>query len=429
MSEIVSINACEIIDSRGLPTVRTQVRTSRGAVAEGCVPSGASTGSREALELRDNDRQRYRGKGVLQAVRHVNEEIAPMLCGLEVQDQENLDRIMCKLDGSKNKGNYGANAILSVSLAVSRVAAVENAEPLYRHLAADGAKPLVMPMPMMNVINGGAHANNDLDVQEFMVLPVGAGSMREAVRYGVEIYYALRSELAGRGVSTAVGDEGGFAPPVGGAVEALDLLMKATEKAGFKPGGDVLFGLDMASTELYKDGQYKIDGKTTDAAGVTDMLLQWIRQYPIMSVEDALAEDDWEGWKELTARLGSHVQLVGDDLFVTDAATLQQGIDQKVANAILIKLNQIGSLSETIATINVAAESGYAAVVSHRSGETEDSFIADLAVATGVGQIKTGAPCRSDRTAKYNRLMIIEDELGGDAEWPGNEAFSRYTKP
>ena len=427
MSEVIAINACEIIDSRGLPTVWAQVRTSQGVTGTGCVPSGASTGSREAIELRDNDRKRYRGKGVLRAVRHINEDLAPMLCGLEVRNQKYLDEVLCKLDGSRNKGNYGANAILAVSMAVARAAAMESATPLYQYLAEINNCALRMPVPMMNIINGGAHANNKLDLQEFMILPVGAPSMREAIRYGVEVYYALRSELAGQGVSTAVGDEGGFAPPVEGAIEALDLMMKATEKAGFSPGDEVLFGLDMAATELYSEGKYTMAGKETDASGIIDSLQQWVAQYPIVTVEDALAEDDWEGWKELTKTLGSKVQLVGDDLFVTDAATLLQGIEQNVANAILVKLNQIGSLSETMATLDVAAQSGYAAVISHRSGETEDSFIADLAVASGAGQIKTGAPCRSDRTAKYNRLMLIADELGDEAIWPGREDFRRYS--
>ncbi len=427
MSEIISINACEIIDSRGFPTVQAQVRTAKGAVATGCVPSGASTGSREALELRDQDKHRYLGKGVLQAVRHVNESLAQCLCGLEVSDQAHLDQVMCKLDGSANKGNYGANAILAVSLAAARAAAAEQGKALYGYLAeASGGKPR-MPVPMMNVINGGVHANNQLDLQEFMVLPVGASSLREAVRYGVEVFHALRSTLAGRGISTAVGDEGGFAPPVATAPEALDMLLAATEEAGFKPGTDILFGMDMAATELYSNGKYRMGGKDMDAGMVIDSLQQWVKQYPIITVEDALAEDDWEGWKELTNRLGTQIQLVGDDLFVTDAATLQHGVDQGVANAILIKLNQIGSLSETISTLQVAAKSGYAAIISHRSGETEDSFIADLAVASGAGQIKTGAPCRSDRTAKYNRLMVIEDELGAEAIWPGREPFSKYS--
>jgi enolase len=422
MSEIVDVRAREILDSRGNPTIEADVLTADGAMGRAAVPSGASTGSREALELRDGDKHRYLGKGVTKAVANVRGEIRAALLGMEVRKQQAIDDRMIALDGTDNKARLGANAILSASLAAAHAAAQEQALPLYQSL---GAGPYCLPVPMMNIINGGAHADNSVDFQEFMILPVGAGSIREAVRYGAEVFHALKGVLKGKGLNTAVGDEGGFAPDLGSNQEALDVIMTAIDQAGFKAGADIYLGLDVASSEFYQEGRYVLASENTsyDAEGFTDLLASWVEQYPILSIEDGMDESDWAGWKILTERLGKRVQLVGDDLFVTNPKILRQGIEQGIANSILIKFNQIGTLSETLEAIRMAQGAGYSAVVSHRSGETEDTTIADLVVATATGQIKTGSLSRSDRVAKYNQLMRIEDQLGKAAFYAGRNAF------
>jgi enolase len=422
MSEIIDVRGREIMDSRGNPTVEADVITADGAIGRAAAPSGASTGSREALELRDGDKGRYGGKGVLQAVNNIGGDLKEALVGMDAADQAALDRRMIELDGTDNKGRLGANAMLAVSLAAAHAAAQEKAMPLYRYLSAG---PYRMPVPMMNIINGGAHADNSVDLQEFMILPVGAGSLREAVRYGAEVFHALKSVLHSRGLNTAVGDEGGFAPDLPSNEAAVEVILEAIEKSGFKVGSDIYLGLDVASSEFYKDGMYDLasEGRKFDAAGFADYLAALVDQYPIISIEDGMDESDWEGWKILTEKLGDRVQLVGDDLFVTNTAILSRGIDEKIANSILIKFNQIGTLTETMEAINMAHDAGYSAVVSHRSGETEDTTISDLVVAANTGQIKTGSLCRSDRVAKYNQLMRIEDQLGNDAVYAGKGAF------
>ncbi len=423
MTVIEGIHAREVLDSRGNPTVEVTVTLLGGATGTAIVPSGASTGGREAVELRDGDRARYSGKGVLTAVSNVNTTLAEALDGLDALDQAGLDERMIELDGTPNKGNLGANAILGVSLAVARAAASAVELPLYRYLGGVGARTL--PVPMMNILNGGKHAENSTDLQEFMILPVGAPSFSEAVRWGAEVYAALKSVLHQRHLNTNIGDEGGFAPSLGSNREALDLLLAAIEAAGYAPGKDVFLGIDTAATELYQNGKYVLarEGKTLTATELIALYEQWVNAYPILSLEDGLAEDDWQGWAELTERLGDRIQVVGDDLFVTNTQRLSRGIDEDVANAILVKLNQIGTLTETLAGIEMAKRASYAAVISHRSGETEDTTIADLAVATNAGQIKTGAPARSERVAKYNRLMAIADELGDAAQYAGFNAF------
>ena len=422
MSEIVDVRGREIIDSRGNPTVEVDVITAGGAIGRAMVPSGASTGSREALELRDGDKSRYLGKGVQKAVANVNGELRTALIGAEVSDQEAVDRTMLDLDGTENKGRLGANALLGVSLAAAHATAQERALPLYRSLSSG---PYRLPVPMMNIINGGAHADNSVDLQEFMILPVGAGSIREAVRYGAEVFHALKAVLGAQGLGTAVGDEGGFAPNLSSNEAAIEVILEAINKAGFKVGEDIYLGLDVASSEFYQDGKYVLasEGRSFDAAGFADYLANWVDQYPIISIEDGMDESDWAGWKLLTEKLGERVQLVGDDLFVTNTAILKRGIDEKIGNSILIKVNQIGTLTETMEAINMAHDAGFSAVVSHRSGETEDTTIADLCVAANTGQIKTGSLSRSDRVAKYNQLMRIEDQLGDDAVYAGKGAF------
>jgi enolase len=423
MSAIVDIHAREILDSRGNPTVEADVLTETGARGRAAVPSGASTGTREAIELRDGDPSRYLGKGVEKAVDYVNTEICEALIGLEVSEQAFLDHTMIQLDGTENKSRLGANAILAVSCAVARAAAEEADLPLYRYLG--GAAAVDMPVPMMNVINGGAHANNGLDIQEFMIVPVGAENFREAMRCGAEIFHALKKLIDSKGMPTTVGDEGGFAPRLPNNEAALGLIMEAIEKAGYRPGEQVALGLDCAASEFYKEGAYQLhaEGRSLDAAGITDMLSAWVSKYPIVTIEDAMSEADWAGWKHLTASLGKKVQLVGDDVFVTNTKILAEGIAQGVANSILIKINQIGSLSETFAAIEMAKRAGYTCVISHRSGETEDSTIADIAVATNAMQIKTGSLSRSDRLAKYNQLLRIEEALGPVARYPGRSAY------
>ncbi len=414
---IEAITAREILDSRGRPTIEAQVRVSNGAVGLAQVPSGASTGTFEAHELRDNDQSRYGGKGVLKAVQNVKEVIAPKLLRMDVLNQELLDRTMIALDGSANKSNLGANAILAVSLAAAKAGAESLGIPLYRYLGSPLAN--LLPVPLMNVINGGAHAANNVDFQEFMIVPVGAPSFREALRWGAEVFATLSKVLDEKGLLTGVGDEGGFAPNLESNQVALELLVTAIEKAGYTPGEQVALALDVAASEFYKDGQYVYDGKPHSPGELIDYLAQLVEQYPIVSIEDGLHEEDWQNWHLLTQKLGSRVQLVGDDLFVTNATRLQKGIELKAGNAILIKLNQIGSLTETLATIDLAARHGFRSAISHRSGETEDTTIADLAVATRAGQIKTGSLCRSERVAKYNRLLRIEDELGDRAVYAG----------
>jgi enolase len=423
MSAITDIRAREILDSRGNPTIETDVTLKSGHAGRAAVPSGASTGTREAIELRDGDQNRYGGKGVTKAVANVNNEILSNVVGKDARDQAALDQRMIELDGTPNKGRLEANAILAVSLAAARAAANEAGAPLYRYLGGDA--PFVLPVPMMNIINGGAHADNSVDLQEFMILPVGADSMREAVRFGAEVFHALRKVLRKRGLSTAVGDEGGFAPDLPSNEAAIETILEAIAAAGFEAGKDICLGLDAAASEFYRDGRYELtsERKSLDAAGFIDYLAGWVEAYPIISIEDGLAEDDWEGWSQLTQRLGGRVQLVGDDLFVTNTEILRRGIDEKVANSILIKLNQIGTLTETLAAIQMAHEAGYTTIISHRSGETEDVTIADLAVATGAGQIKTGSLCRSDRVAKYNQLLRIEEALGAQCSYAGMQAF------
>lgn len=421
---IQHISAREILDSRGNPTVEADVILSNGILGRAAVPSGASTGSREALELRDHG-TRYLGKGVQQAVKRVKEELAPLLVGLDSFEQAEIDQKMLDLDGTPNKAKLGANAILAVSLAVAKAAAAARGQPLYRYLA--GQTEFILPVPMMNIINGGAHANNNVDIQEFMILPVGAPTFSEALRYGAEIFHTLRRLLQQKHKSTAVGDEGGFAPDLASNQEALDLILLAIEQAGYQPGVDVYLGLDIASSEFYRQGRYHLaaEGKQLSAEEFVAYQADWVKRYPIISIEDGMAEEDWDGWRLLTQQLGAKVQLVGDDLFVTNPAILQQGIQQQLANAILIKLNQVGTLTETLAAVHVAKQAHYATVISHRSGETEDTTIADLAVATAAGQIKTGSLCRSDRVAKYNQLLRIEEELGSRALYAGTRAFPR----
>ena len=423
MSQIADIRGREILDSRGNPTVEADVVLASGARGRAAVPSGASTGSREAVELRDGDKARFGGKGVLQAVSHVNGEIRSALLDRDGADQQGIDRAMIDLDGTSTKGRLGANAILAVSLAAARAMAQETGQPLYRYLGGDG--PFDLPVPMMNVINGGAHADNNVDMQEFMIMPVGAPSLAEAVRYGAEVFHALRAVLKGRGMNTTVGDEGGFAPNLPSNEAALEAILAAVAEAGFKAGTDVVIALDPASSEYFHDGLYhlKSEGKSLTAEQMTDYWAKWIDNYPIVSIEDGMSEDDWAGWKLLTERLGKRVQLVGDDLFVTNTAIFEKGIEQGIANSILVKVNQIGTLSESLAAIAMAKQANYTAVVSHRSGETEDAFIADLAVATSAGQIKTGSMSRSDRVAKYNQLLRIEEELGAQARFPGRKVF------
>lgn len=423
MSAIVDIVGREILDSRGNPTVECDVLLESGTMGRAAVPSGASTGSREAIELRDGDKSRYLGKGVLKAVENINTEISEAVLGLDASEQAFLDRTMIDLDGTDNKGRLGANATLAVSMAVARAAAEESGLPLYRYFGGMGGMQL--PVPMMNVINGGAHANNSLDLQEFMIIPVGAKSFREAVRYGAEVFHALKKILGDRGISTAVGDEGGFAPSVESHEAAIQLILEAIDKAGYTAGEQIALGLDCAASEFYKDGKYVLSGENLSltAESWTDMLSTWVDKYPIISIEDGMHEGDWDGWKLLTERLGKRVQLVGDDLFVTNTKILQEGIEKGIANSILIKINQIGTLTETFAAIEMAKRAGYTAVISHRSGETEDSTIADIAVGTNAGQIKTGSLSRSDRIAKYNQLLRIEEDLGDIAVYPGRGAF------
>ena len=423
MSAIIDVIAREILDSRGNPTVEADVLLESGVLGRAAVPSGASTGSREAIELRDGDKSRYLGKGVLNAVEHVNTEICEAIIGLDVEDQAFIDKTMIELDGTENKSRLGANAMLAVSMACARAAAEQAGLPLYRYLG--GAAPMALPVPMMNIINGGEHANNNIDMQEFMVIPVGAPTFREALRYGAEVFHALKKLLDDAGMATTVGDEGGFAPNLESHEAALKLIVQAIEAAGLQPGIDVAIGLDCAASEFYKDGRYNLDseGLKLTSSELTDYLAAWCDKYPIISIEDGMAEGDWDGWKILTDKLGSRVQLVGDDLFVTNAKILKEGIEKGVANSILIKVNQIGTLSETFLAIEMAKQAGYTSVISHRSGETEDTTIADLAVATNARQIKTGSLSRSDRMAKYNQLLRIEEELGDTATYPGRDAF------
>ena len=423
MTTIVDVVGREILDSRGNPTVECDVLLESGVMGRAAVPSGASTGSREAIELRDGDARRYLGKGVLQAVEHINTEISETILGLDASEQAYVDRTLIELDGTENKSRLGANAMLAVSMAVAKAAAEESGLPLYRYFGGSGAMSL--PVPMMNVINGGAHANNSLDLQEFMIVPIGAPSFKEAVRWGTETFHALKKLIDKRGMSTAVGDEGGFAPSVGSHEEAIRLVLEAIDAAGYEPGGQIALALDCASSEFFRDGRYALEGEglTLEAQGFSDLLATWCDKYPIVSIEDGMAENDWDGWATLTRQLGQKVQLVGDDLFVTNTKILQQGIDRRIANSILIKINQIGTLTETFAAIELAKRNNYTAVVSHRSGETEDTTIADIAVATNALQIKTGSMSRSDRIAKYNQLLRIEEDLGDVASYPGRSAF------
>ena len=424
MSVINKIIAREVLDSRGNPTVEAEVYTESGATGSAMVPSGASTGIREAIELRDKDNTRFLGKGVLSAVKNIEDLIAPSLYGVEVSEQTKIDQVMIDLDGSSNKANLGANSILAVSMAAAHAAANENNLPLYSYLAVE--KKFQMPVPMMNIINGGAHADNSVDLQEFMILPVGATSLREAVRHGTEIFHSLKSVLLKRDLGTTVGDEGGFAPNLSSNEEAIEVILEAITKAGYNPGDDVLLGLDVASSEFYKDGIYTLESENLklNSQEFLDYLKPWFKKYPIITVEDGMAEDDWDGWKLLTEALGKNIKLVGDDLFVKNTSILNKGIEKGIGNSILIKVNQIGTLSETLDAIKMAKEAGYTVVISHRSGETEDTTISDLAVATSAGQIKTGSLSRSDRVAKYNRLMKIEDELDGNSTYPGQGVFS-----
>jgi enolase len=424
MTNIGDIIARQVLDSRGNPTVEAEVRLASGVLGRAIVPSGASTGEHEAVELRDGDPQRYLGKGVLKAVENVNGEIAAALANMDASDQPALDRKMIELDGTENKGRLGANAILAVSMAASRAAAAEYGLPLYRYVGGAGANTL--PTPMMNILNGGAHADNNVDFQEFMVMPVGAPSFSEALRWGVEVFHTLKGVLKKRGYNTAVGDEGGFAPSVKSNVEAIEVVLEAIQQAGYKPGEEIAIALDPAASELYKEGKYVFKKSDKSAKSSDEMVrywAKWANDYPIVSIEDGLAEDDWEGWQALTKELGGKIQLVGDDLFVTNVERLQEGIDKGVANSILIKVNQIGTVSETLDAIDLARRNGYTSVISHRSGESEDTFIADLAVATGAGQIKTGSASRTDRVAKYNQLLRIEEELGESAKFLGLKAL------
>ena len=425
MSNIARVVAREVLDSRGNPTVEAEVSLMSGSQGRAIVPSGASTGEHEAVELRDGDSNRYLGKGVLKAVENVNGEIANTVGGMDAADQRSLDRKMIELDGTENKGRLGANAILAVSMAAARAGAGEYGLPLYRYLGGAGANTL--PTPMMNILNGGAHADNNVDFQEFMVMPVGAPSFSEALRWGVEVFHTLKGVLKKRGYNTAVGDEGGFAPSVKSNVEAIEVVLEAIQQAGYKPGDEIAIALDPAVSELYKGGKYVFKKSDKSSKSSDDMVrfwVKWVQDYPIISIEDGLAEDDWDGWQSLTKELGGKVQLVGDDLFVTNVERLQQGIDKNVANSILIKVNQIGTVSETLDAIDLARRNGYTSVISHRSGESEDTFIADLAVATGAGQIKTGSASRTDRIAKYNQLLRIEEELGDGAKFLGLKALN-----
>ncbi len=423
MSSIVDVVAREILDSRGNPTVEADVLLESGVMGRAAVPSGASTGTREAIELRDGDAARFLGKGVMQAVENVNTEISEAIIGLDAQEQAFIDQTMIDLDGTDNKSRLGANAILAVSMAVAKAAAEESGLPLYRYFG--GMSPMQMPVPMMNIINGGEHANNSLDIQEFMIMPVGAANFREALRCGAEVFHALKKLLDKKGHSTAVGDEGGFAPNLGSHAEALEIIMQAIENAGYVPGKDVLLALDCAASEFYKDGKYHLagEGLQLTSAQFTDYLANLADQFPIVSIEDGMSEADWDGWKLLTDRLGKTVQIVGDDIFVTNTRIFKEGIRKGIANSILIKINQIGTLSETFAAVEMAKRAGYTAVISHRSGETEDSTIADIAVGLNAGQIKTGSLSRSDRIAKYNQLLRIEEDLGDTASYPGRDTF------
>ncbi len=424
MSTIIGVHAREIIDSRGNPTVETEVTLSSGAQGRAAVPSGASTGEHEAVELRDGDTKRFGGKGVLDAVRNVNEVLGPRLEGMPAEDQIAVDAAMMEADGTSNKSNLGANALLSVSMAVARAAAQDSGLPLYRYLG--GPLAHVMPVPMMNILNGGAHASNNVDAQEFMVVPIGADTFPEGLRLGVEVFHALKKVLSKRNLSTAVGDEGGFAPMLPSNEAALDMVMEAIQAAGYQPGKDVAIALDVAASELYQDGEYvfkKGDGSRRSAKAMVELYAGWVERYPIVSIEDGLAEDDWEGWSALTEALHERVQLVGDDLFVTNVDRLGKGIEDGIGNAVLVKVNQIGTLTETLQCIELAKSSSYGVIISHRSGETEDTFIADLAVATGAGQIKTGSASRTDRVAKYNQLLRIAEELGDVAHYPGRDLY------
>jgi enolase len=425
MSNIIDIHAREVLDSRGNPTVEAEITLGDGTQGRAIVPSGASTGEHEAVELRDGDKNRFLGKGVLNAVENVNSEIAEALAGFDAADQRMVDQKMIDLDGTENKGRLGANAILAVSMATARASAAYFQLPLYRYLGGAGANTL--PTPMMNILNGGAHADNNVDFQEFMVIPVGAESFSEALRWGVEVFHTLKGVLKKRGYNTAVGDEGGFAPSVKSNVEAIEVVLEAIQQAGYKPGEDIAIALDPAASEFYQDGKYVFKKSDKSAKSSEDMVrfwAKWVNDYPIVSLEDGLAENDWDGWKNLTDEIGSKIQLVGDDLFVTNTEFLQKGIDKGVANSILIKVNQIGTVSETLDAIDLARRNGYTSIISHRSGETEDTFIADLAVATGAGQIKTGSASRTDRIAKYNQLLRIEEELGDSARFLGLKALN-----
>jgi enolase len=428
MTEIVDVHAREILDSRGNPTLECEITCASGSVGRAAVPSGASTGEHEAHELRDGDKGRYGGKGVRSAVENVRSKIAPRLVGMDASDQESVDRLMIELDGTPNKRALGANAILGVSLAAARAAAVSHGLPLYRYLGGVGARTL--PVPLMNILNGGAHADSNVDIQEFMVVPWGAPTFAEALRMGAEIFHALKGVLKGRGYFTGVGDEGGFAPSLKSNREALEVIAEAIGKAGYKLGSDAVLALDCAASEFFKDGKYLLEGEnqTLDRAGLAELYAAWSKDFPIVSIEDGYAEDDWEGWKLLTQRLGASVQLVGDDLFVTNTTRLQRGISEGIANAVLVKVNQIGTLTETLECVRMAHANGYRSIISHRSGETEDAFIADLSVACDCGMIKTGSASRSDRMAKYNQLLRIEEELGLSARYAGKSAFPRARK-
>jgi len=429
MSEIVDVYAREILDSRGNPTLEVEVFLESGAFGRAAVPSGASTGEREAMELRDGDKSRYLGKGVLKAVDNVNNVIAEEVIGMEADDQVGIDMKMIELDGTEFKTNLGANAILGVSLAVAKAAAEESGQPLYKYIGGANAREL--PLPMMNIINGGSHADNNVDIQEFMIMPAGASSFKEALQMGAEIFHTLKSVLKSKGYSTAVGDEGGFAPNLKSNEEALEVIMEAIVKAGYKPGEDVLLALDVAASELFADGKYTLENemqKVKSAVEMVNFYEDLVNRYPIISIEDGLAENDWDGWKLMTERLGSRIQIVGDDLFVTNPKILQEGIQKGIANSILIKLNQIGTLTETLEAIEMAKRAGYTTVISHRSGETEDTTLADLAVAVNSGQIKTGSLCRTDRVAKYNQLLRIEDELDSTSRFKGHGVFYNLKK-
>ena len=423
MAAIVDIRAREVLDSRGNPTLEADVVLASGVVGSAMVPSGASTGEREAIELRDGDKTRYLGKGVLNAINNVKTEIRDAIVGMDVADQSGIDNKMIALDGTDTKARLGANALLAVSMAAAHAAAKEAGQPLYRHLNKSGE--FIMPVPMMNIINGGSHADNSVDLQEFMILPVGAPTFREAIRYGAEVFHSLSNVLKSKGLATTVGDEGGFAPNLSSNDEAISVIFQAIEQAGYMPGRDIYLGLDAAASEYYADGIYDLasEGKTYSSAQMADFFVDWVDRYPIISIEDGFDENDWDGWKLITEKLGGRIQLDGDDLFVTNPKILQKGIERNIANSILIKVNQIGTLTETFAAVDMAHKASYTAVMSHRSGETEDVTIADLAVATGTGQIKTGSLSRSDRVAKYNRLMKIEEELGGLSRYAGRSAF------